>query len=92
MSCKEALGSLLEDERHVQGKAQLTASTHHQTRERGHRTQAALANPTDCIHVKEPGQHHEEWIPVQRSPAHIVTLRTVSMTVVVIWVCFVPSG
>lgn len=61
VSCKEALGSFLDDESYVEGKAQLTASSYHQTCERGHWTQAAQPIPSDCIRVNEPGRHHEEW-------------------------------
>lgn len=46
LSGREALGSLLEDERHVEGEAPLATSTHHQTRERGCQPQAAPADLT----------------------------------------------
>lgn len=46
LSCKEPLGSVLEDERHMEGDAQLTSSTYHQTFEWGCQTQAAPADLT----------------------------------------------
>lgn len=42
----EAPGGLLEEERHVEGEAQLAVSTHHQPRERGCQPQAAPADLT----------------------------------------------
>lgn len=76
-SLNDALGRLLEGERHVEREAQVTASMCHQIYELSHQPQPA---PVDHKHLNEPGQNREEWTacPYRKH-------QTVSKSMTVIW-------